>query len=304
MEDLIIIGAGPAGLTAGIYAIRAGLRMRLLEKGIPGGQAINTDFVENYPGFPDGISGFELMDRMRKQAESLGVTIENREVKALRVSGKIKSVYTEQGELETKAIIIASGSNSRKLGIAGEEELIGKGVSFCATCDGPFFRNQEVAVIGGGDSAVQEAIYLTRFAKKVHLIHRRDKLRATKLLQERAFSQKGIDFIWNTVPVKIVGKDTVEGLELKNLRDGTFSYLPVNGVFVFIGLVPNTSFLDNKIRTDEAGFIITDENMQTSVPGVYAAGDVRSKKLRQISTAVGDGAVASFSAAVYIEESQ
>ncbi len=304
MEDLIIIGAGPAGLTAGIYAVRAGLKTRLFEKGVPGGQAVNTDFVENYPGFPEGISGFELMDRMRRQAEVLGVMIENREVKGLHVSGNIKKIDTDQGELESKAVIIASGSTPRRLGIKGEEELIGKGVSFCATCDGPFFRNQEVAVIGGGDSAVQEAIYLTRFAKKVHLIHRRDKLRATKVLQERAFKQEGINFIWNTVPMTILGKDRVDGLELKNLKDETFSCLPVNGVFVFIGLVPNTSFLDSNIKRDEAGFIATDERMQTSVPGVYAAGDVRSKRLRQISTAVGDGALASFSAATYIEENQ
>ena len=304
MDDLIIIGAGPAGLTAGIYAIRAGLKTRLFEKALPGGQAVNTDFVENYPGFPDGISGFELMNRMRMQAESLGVVIENAEVKRVYVSGYTKKVDTDQGEIEAKTVIIASGSDFRKLGIEGEDELIGKGVSFCATCDGPFFKDQEIAVIGGGDSAVQEAIYLTRFAKKVHLIHRRDKLRATKLLQERAFKQEGIDFIWDTVPIKIVGKDFVEGLELKNLKDGTLSYLPVKGIFVFIGLVPNISFLDDSIKKDRSGFIITDDNMQTSLPGIYAAGDVRSKRLRQISTAVGDGAMASFSAATSIEESQ
>lgn len=302
MEDLIIIGAGPAGLTAGIYAARAGVKVRLFEKGLAGGQAINTDFVENYPGFPDGISGFELMDRMRRQVESLGVEIENHEVKRLDVSDGKKKVYIEHKELETKAVIIASGSNFRKLGIEGEEELTGKGVSFCATCDAPFFKDEEIAVIGGGDSAIQEAIYLTRFARKVYLIHRRDKLRATKLLQERAFKQKKIDFIWDTVPVKVVGKDAVEGLELRNLKKGTSFYLPVRGIFVFVGLVPNTSFLDKNIKTDEAGFIITDENMQTSVPGVYAAGDVRSKKLRQISTAVGDGAVASFCAAACLEK--
>ena len=304
MEDIVIIGAGPAGLTAGIYAVRAGLKVRLLEKAVPGGQAINTDWIENYPGFPEGIAGFELMDRMRKQVEFLGINIENEEVKEISVKGDIKKVKTEKEEIETKTIIICSGSTPRRLGIEGEEKLIGKGVSFCATCDGPFFRGQEVAVIGGGDSAVQEAIYLTKFARKVHLIHRRDKLRAAKLLQERAFKQEKINFIWNTVPVKIVGKDGVEGLELKNLKDETISYLPVKGVFVFIGLIPNTSFLNNQLKTDESGFLITDSEMQTSAEGVFAAGDVRSKLLRQISTAVGDGAIASFSAARYIEDMQ
>ena len=304
MEDIVIIGAGPAGLTAGIYAVRAGLKVRLLEKAVPGGQAINTDWIENYPGFPEGIAGFELMDRMRKQVEFLGINVENGEVKEISIKGDIKKVKTDKEEIETKTIIICSGSTPRRLGIEGEEKLIGKGVSFCATCDGPFFRGQEVAVIGGGDSAVQEAIYLTKFARKVHLIHRRDKLRAAKLLQERAFKQEKINFIWNTVPVKIVGKDGVEGLELKNLKDETISYLPVKGVFVFIGLIPNTSFLNNQLKTDESGFLITDSEMQTSAEGVFAAGDVRSKLLRQISTAVGDGAIASFSAARYIEDMQ
>ena len=304
MEDTVIIGAGPAGLTASIYAIRAGLKIRLFEKAVPGGQAVNTDWVENYPGFPEGIAGFELMDRMKKQAEFLGISIENKEVKALDLKGKIKRVKTEKEEIETKTVIICSGSTPRRLGIEGEEKLIGKGVSFCATCDAPFFRGQEVAVVGGGDSAVQEAIYLTKFARKVHLIHRRDKLRATKLLQERALKQEKINFIWNSVPVRIVGKEAVEGLELKNLKDDTISYLPVKGVFVFIGLSPNTYFLNQQLKTDEAGFLITDSNMQTSVKGVFAAGDVRSKILRQISTAVGDGAIASFSAARYVGEMQ
>ena len=303
MEDVIIIGAGPAGLTAAIYAIRAGLKIRLFEKNIPGGQAINTDWIENYPGFPDGISGFELMDRIRKQAENLGLSIEIQEVKKVDLLGKIKKVYTDKGEFETKTVIICSGSNPKKLGIEGEEKFIGKGVSFCATCDGPFFKGQDVAVIGGGDSAVQEAIFLAKFAKRVYVVHRRDKLKATKVIQQRAFQQKEIDFIWNTIPTRIIGKDEVDGLELKNVKNGTSFYLPVKGVFVFIGLVPNTSFLNNQLKMDEDNFIITDENMQTSISGVFAAGDVRSKSLRQISTAIGDGAIASFSASRYIEES-
>lgn len=302
MEDVVIIGAGPAGLTASIYAVRAGLKVRIFEKAIPGGQAINTDWIENYPGFPDGISGFELMDRMRRQAELLGISIENEEVKEVQTEGNIKKIKTSRKEIETKTIIICSGSTPKRLGIKGEESLIGKGVSFCATCDAPFFRGQEVAVIGGGDSAVQEAIYLTKFAKKVYLIHRRDKLRATKLLQERAFKQEKINFIWDTIPTKIIGKDSVEAIELKNLKNGNLTYLSVKGVFVFIGLSPNTAFLNKHIQTDESGFIITDAEMHTSASGVFAAGDVRSKLLRQISTAVGDGAIAAFSAARYIED--
>jgi len=302
MEDLIIIGAGPAGLTAGIYAVRAGLKVRLFEKNLPGGQAINTDWIENYPGFPDGISGFELMDRMRRQAENLGLNIEIQEIKKVDLSNRVKRVYTNKDEFKTKTIIICSGSNPRKLGIEGENELIGKGISFCATCDGPLFKGQDVAVIGGGDSAIQEAIFLTKFAKRVHVIHRRDKLRAAKALQEKAFHQESINFIWDTVPVKIVGQNSVEGLELRNVKNNTFFYLPVKGVFVFIGLTPNTSFLEGQLKMIKDGFIITDKDMQTSIPGVFAAGDVRSKLLRQISTAIGDGAIAGFSAARYIEE--
>ncbi len=304
MEDVLIIGAGPAGLTASIYAIRGGLKVRIIEKNVPGGQVINTDLIENYPGFPEGISGFDLMDRIRRQAENLGIVIENQEVIEIKSVGNTKEVYTNKERLKSKTVIIASGSNPKKLGIDGEERFIGKGVSFCATCDGPFFKDQEVAVIGGGDSAVQEAIFLSRFVSKVYLIHRRDKLRAIKILQQRAFKQKNINFIWDTVPTKIVGKESVEGLELKNIKDNTMSYLDVKGIFVFIGLTPNTSFLDKDIEMDKNGFIITDEVMGTSSKGIFAAGDVRSKMLRQISTAVGDGAIAAFSVARYIEESE
>jgi len=301
MNDLIIIGGGPAGLTAGLYNARARLDVLLLERLAPGGQVLTTDWVENYPGFPDGISGFELMDRMKTQAERFGLKIHGEEVLKLEVTEKRKAVLTGKGQLEAKAVILACGATWKKLGIEGEAHLMGRGVSFCATCDGPFYREQEVAVIGGGDTAVEEAIFLTRFVSKVHLVHRRDQLRATKLLQERAMAQEKIEFLWDTVPVKIIGKDGVDGIELKNVKTGSVTRLDVKGVFVFIGTIPNTELVRGQIELDESGFVVTDNDMQTSVPGVFAAGDIRSKLFRQISTAVGEGAAASFSAEKYIE---
>ena len=301
MHDLIIIGGGPAGLTAGLYNARARLDVLLLERLAPGGQVLTTDWVENYPGFPDGISGFELMDKMKTQAERFGLKILSEEVAKLELSEKRKVVATTQGPKEAKAIILASGATWKKLGIEGEDQLMGRGVSFCATCDGPFYRDQDVAVIGGGDTAVEEAIFLTRFVSKVYLVHRRDQLRATKLLQERAMAQEKIEFVWDTVPVQILGKDGVEGIELKNVKTGSVSRRDVKGVFVFIGTIPNTELVNGQVDLDENGFVITDNNMETSVSGVFAAGDVRSKLFRQIATAVGEGAAASFSAEKYIE---
>ena len=301
MHDLIIIGAGPAGLTAGLYNARARLDVLLLERLLPGGQVLTTDWVENYPGFPDGISGFELMERMKTQAEKFGLKIQGEEVLNLELNEKRKVVHTGKGPLEAKAVILACGATWKKLGIEGEDHLMGRGVSFCATCDGPFYRDQEVAVIGGGDTAVEEAIFLTRFVSKVHLVHRRDQLRATKLLQERVMAQEKIEFLWDTVPVKIIGEAGVDGIELKNVKTGSVTSLDVKGVFVFIGTLPNTEFVKGQIELDESGFVVTDNDMQTSVPGVFAAGDIRSKLFRQISTAVGEGAAASFSAEKYIE---
>jgi thioredoxin reductase (NADPH) len=301
MHDLIIIGAGPAGLTAGLYNARARLDVLLLERLLPGGQVLTTDWVENYPGFPDGISGFELMERMKTQAEKFGLKIQGEEVLNLELNEKRKVVHTGKGPLEAKAVILACGATWKKLGIEGEDHLMGRGVSFCATCDGPFYRDQEVAVIGGGDTAVEEAIFLTRFVSKVHLVHRRDQLRATKLLQERVMAQEKIEFLWDTVPVKIIGEAGVDGIELKNVKTGSVTRLNVKGVFVFIGTLPNTELVKGQIKLDESGFVVTDNDMQTSVPGVFAAGDIRSKLFRQISTAVGEGAAASFSAEKYIE---
>jgi len=301
MYDVIIIGGGPAGLTAGLYNARARLNVLLLERLAPGGQVLTTDSVENYPGFPDGISGFELMDRMKTQAEKFGLKIQSEDVTGLELSPKRKAVLTGVGPLETKAIILCCGATWKRLGIEGEDHLMGKGVSFCATCDGPFYRNQEVAVIGGGDTAVEEAIFLTRFVSKVHLVHRRDKLRATKVLQERAMSHEKIEFIWDSVPVKILGEKGVEGIELKNVKTQSVFRKNVQGVFVFIGTLPNTDVVKGLIRLDESGFVVTDDNMQTSVRGVFAAGDIRSKLFRQISTAVGEGATASYAVEKYLE---
>jgi thioredoxin reductase (NADPH) len=300
MEDLIIIGAGPAGLTAGMYAARSRLRTILLERLAPGGQVLTTDHVENYPGFPEGISGFDLVDRMKRQTEKFGLLIQNQEVSKLELTPEKKIVVTDEGGLETRALILACGAAFQKLGIDGEELMAGKGVSYCATCDGPFYRDQEVAVIGGGDTAVEEAIFLTRFASKVHLIHRRDELRATRLLQDRAMEEDKIRLVWDTIPTKIVGETGVEGLDLKNVKTGETTHLSVQGVFVFIGYTPNSGLVKGLVTVDKDGFVMTNGDMETSVPGVFAAGDIRSKLLRQVSTAVGEGATAAFAAEKYL----
>ena len=288
-------------MTAGLYNARARLSVLLLERLAPGGQVLTTDWVENYPGFPDGVSGFELMDRMKTQAERFGLKIQNEEVIRLELSEKRKAVFLNSGTLESKTIILACGATWKKLGIEGEDRLMGRGISFCATCDGPFYRDEEVAVIGGGDTAVEEAIFLTRFVKKIYLVHRRDKLRATKLLQERAMSEEKITLVWDTIPLRILGQNSVEAIEMRNVKTGDVQRKEVKGVFVFIGTIPNTELVKGSVRLDENGFILTDDKMQTSIPGVFAAGDIRSKLFRQISTAVGEGAAASYSAEKYLE---
>lgn len=301
MYDLVIIGGGPAGLTAGLYASRARLNVLMVERLAPGGQVLNTDWVENYPGFPEGISGFELVDRMRAQAEKFGLQIENEEALHLDLLGAKKRIKTNKGLHEARTVILACGATWKKLGIEGEALLAGKGVSYCATCDGPFYRDQDVAVIGGGDTAAEEAIFLTRFARKIYLVHRRDQLRATKVLQERAIAQEKIEFIWDTIPLRILGQDGVEGIEFQNVKTKEIFRKAVQGVFIFIGTIPNTQLFKGKVTLDKEGFVITDDTTRTSVPGVFAAGDIRSKPWRQISTAVGEGATASFLAEKYIE---
>jgi thioredoxin reductase (NADPH) len=298
--DLVIIGAGPAGLTAGIYAARARMNVLLLEKAAPGGQILITDWIENYPGFPEGISGYDLSEKMKIQAESLGLKIESAEVHSLNLSGETKEIILNDRSLTTKSLIIASGASPRKLGI-GEEKFFGKGVSFCATCDGPFFKEKTVVAVGGGDTAVQESIFLTKFAKKVYLVHRRNELRAAKILQERALKNEKIEFVWDSVVTGVEGFFGLEGVKVKNLKTDEENTITAKGCFIWVGILPNTSFLNDSVKTDEFGFILADGKMQTSVPGVFAAGDVRDTPLRQIATAVGDAAIAALSAEHYIE---
>lgn len=301
MFDIIIIGGGPAGLTAGLYAARAKLKILLLERLGPGGQVLTTYRVENYPGFPEAVSGFELADRMKRQAEKFGLPIRSEEVVRLELKGETKRVFLQDEELQARSLILACGATWKKLGIEGEDSFSGKGVSYCATCDGPFYANQDVAVVGGGDTAMEEALFLTRFASKVYVIHRRDRLRATALLQERAMAEAKIEFLWETVPLRIRGGDGVEEIEIRHVKSGLTGSKKVKGVFVFVGTLPNTALVAGQLELDESGFVKTDQNMETSVPGVFAAGDVRSKLFRQISTAVGDGATASFSAQRLVE---
>jgi len=303
MYDVIIVGGGPAGLTAGLYTARAKLKCLLIEQGLVGGLVTTTEWVENYPGFEEGILGAELAQKMEKQAVKFGLEIRQDSVKTIAIRDKLKEVVLESGDtLQAKALILATGAHPRNLKVEGEDEFRGKGVSYCATCDGAFFKGEDIAVVGGGDSAVQEAIFLTKFAGKVYIIHRRDKLRAEKLLQERAFSNPSIEIIWDSVVEKITGDTSVKAIHLKNVKTGETSVLDVQGVFIYIGYNPNTEFLAGLANLDEDNYLITDQSMATSAPGVFAAGDVRAKPLKQISTAVGDGATAAVSAEKYIEE--
>ncbi len=295
--DVVIIGGGPAGLTAGIYTARARLKSLLLEKGATGGWIINAGVVENYPGFPDGINGLELADAMQQQALKFGLETLTAEVTGLDLKSEQKVLKTSEGDIIAGAVIIAGGSDRIKLGVPGEEEFTGRGVAYCAVCDGFFYRDIPVAVVGGGNAAMNEALELTKFASKVTVIHRRDELRATKILQERAFAEPKIEFLWNTVVEAIEGEDAVKNLRLKNVKTGEKSTLDISGIFVATGFRPNTGYLKNIVGLAENGTIITNEKMETNVPGILAAGDIRANSIRQVAAAVGDGAVA----AIYAE---
>jgi len=303
--DLIIIGGGPAGLTAGIYAGRARLCAVLLEKLIHGGQMMTTDLVENYPGFPEGITGFELSDRMRKQAERFGLLIKSAEVLSIVPGKPLHTVVMEDRQVTTPAIIIASGAKYKHLGVPGEDKLTSRGVSYCATCDGALYRDQEIAMVGGGDNALTEVLFLERFAKKIHLIHRRDQLRGAKYLQERVFELEKlgkVEIHWDSEVQEFLGQDNLEAAKIKQVKTLKETLLPITGAFIAIGMLPNTGWLKDLLPLDEWGFIFTDVIMATEIPGIFAAGDVRSKLWRQISTAVGDGSVAAIAAENYLEE--
>ena len=302
MYDTIIIGAGPAGMTAALYAARSNLKVALLERGIPGGQMNNTADIENYPGYAN-ISGPELAEKMFEPLENLGVEHLFGLVEKIEDRGDFKEIITEDERFEAKTVIIASGANHRHLGVPGEEDYNSRGVSYCAVCDGAFFRDEDLLVVGGGDSAVEEAIFLTRFAKSVTIVHRRDELRAQKVLQDRAFANEKIRFVWDSVVESIHGDERkVTGVTFKNVKTGEISQAEFGGIFIYVGLDPVSEFAADLGITDEAGWILTDHQMKTSVAGIYAVGDVRQKDLRQITTAVGDGAIASQEVYKYLTE--
>lgn len=302
MYDIIIIGSGPAGLSAAIYAQRACLDTIVIEKnGISGGQVLNTWEVDNYPGFP-GVTGFELSRQFREHANKLGARVVQDEVVQVELSGNVKKVVCEEETYEARCVILASGAHHRTLEVPGEEELRGAGVSYCATCDGAFFRGRTVAVVGGGDAALEDAIFLARMCEKVYIVHRRDKLRGAKRLQERVQALENIEFVWNSETAAIEGNGQVEALRLRQTKTGEEKRLDVDGVFIAVGIAPESELYAGQLELDEQGYIRADESGQTSVPGVFAAGDVRTKALRQILTAASDGANCVASAERYLQE--
>ncbi|MDD5382049.1 MAG: thioredoxin-disulfide reductase [Candidatus Margulisbacteria bacterium] len=300
--DLIIIGGGPAGLTAALYAVRSRLKVLLIEKMILGGAASTTFSIENYPGFPEGISGLELAERLQDQVRRLGLDILWGNAISVKKNKQTFMTQVDGNILSSKAVIIATGTEAAKLGIPGEEEFRGRGVSYCATCDGPFYKEKSVMVIGGGNAAIEEALFLTRFAAKIAIVHRRKELRADKILAERAMSNPKIYFFWHSVAEEIKGKEKIEEVTVKDLASEKKLKVPVDGVFIYIGSKPNSEPVKGLVKMDQKGFILTDDNMKTSVNGIFAAGDIRAKTLRQIVTAAADGAVAAESVKNYLEE--
>lgn len=300
--DVIVVGGGPAGYTAALYAARAALNTLIVERLAPGGQMSTTDRVENYPGFSEGTDGFSLGMEMQKQAEHFGAKSMNAEVSKLEMGAEIKTVYLHGGQkLLAKALIIATGASPRELGLANERELRGRGVSYCATCDGNFYRNKNVAVVGGGDTAAADAIFLSKLCKKVTLIHRRDKLRAAAAYQKPLAQNDNVEIVWDSVVEEILHDGKVTGVKVKNGKTGVVSQISCDGVFIAVGNIPNTRLLKETVELDEYGYVAAGEDTITSVPGVFAAGDLRRKPLRQIVTAVADGAVAAHMAEEYIE---
>ena len=299
--EVIIIGGGPGGLTAGLYTSRARLSTLLIESALFGGQMTTTELIENYPGFPQGVTGDELSRRMEEQAKRFGMETVPQEVVKVSLEGDMKVVQTYESTYRCDALIISTGTEYRKLGVPGEKEFAGKGVSYCATCDGAFFRDSQIVVVGGGDSALTEALFLTKFAKELTIIHRRDALRGTKIYQERALANPKIKFLWNSIVQEIKGDSMVRSIIVKNVKTGEIREFETEGAFLFVGLVPRTQFLKGIVQMDEGGYILTNEHCETSAKGIFAVGDCRKKLLRQIATAVGDGATAAFAAEKFLE---
>jgi thioredoxin reductase (NADPH) len=300
VENVIIIGSGPAGLTAAIYAARANLKPLVFTGNEIGGQVSITNEVENYPGFPEGLTGPELVEKFQKQAERFGARIEYAEVTEVDFEVQPFRVKTYDNEYQAKAIVIATGASPRKLGVPGEAEFTGRGVSYCATCDGFFFRDKEIAVVGGGDSALEESVFLTKFASRVRIIHRRDELRAGYTLQERAKRNQKIEFVWDTVVTEINGNGAVESVQIKNVKTGEASALKADGVFIYIGHYPNSHLFKDKLEMDEHGYLITDRNTRTSVPGVFAAGEIADPVFRQVVSSAGEGCKAAIQVERYL----
>ncbi|WP_281749791.1 thioredoxin-disulfide reductase [Thermodesulfomicrobium sp. WS] len=300
MWDCLVIGGGPAGMTAGLYLARSGVRAAVVERFAAGGQVLNTERIDNYPGFPEGILGYELAALMEKGLERFGLERLTGEVREVEPGVPLR-VHIDAAVHEAKSVIVCSGATWRKLGVPGEERLTGKGVSYCALCDGFFFKDKTIACIGGGDTALEESLYLQKLARKIYLIHRRDAFRGTKIYQDKVLASPTIEVLWNTVVESIEGEDAVREIALRNVVTDVRSTLAVEGVFVFVGNRPLADFLPPTVERDAAGFVVTDMEMATTVPGIFAAGDVRAKTCRQVTTAVGDGAVAAFSVLSYLE---